>query len=95
MQRRFLCFGLSGLLLIWQPMANAGDAKNGKALYDANCFKCHNTAIHTRPNSIILSLTALKNRVRFCETNAKLTWTDPQIDDVATYLNNSFYKFKQ
>lgn len=92
MQARSLYIFLGALLI--SPNANAGNAKQGKTLYDAHCFQCHDTTIHTRKNSIIFSLTALKNRVRFCETNAKLSWTDTQIEDVATYLNNTFYKFK-
>lgn len=95
MKIRYLFAVIPTLLLTLATTANAGDAKAGKELYDSRCFQCHDTTIHTRPNRIIYSLTALKNRVRFCETNAGLKWTDPQIEDVATYLNNSFYKFKK
>ncbi|MFP5344773.1 MAG: hypothetical protein ACLGGU_03915, partial [Gammaproteobacteria bacterium] len=62
-------FMLSGL-------TQAADAKRGEALYQANCTACHDTSVHTRPNSIIHSLDALEKRVRFCETNARLKWSD-------------------
>lgn len=75
-------------------MAQAADAKRGEALYQANCTRCHDTSVHARPNSIIHSLDALKKRVRFCETNARLKWSDEQIEDVTAYLNETFYKFK-
>ncbi|RJQ47801.1 MAG: cytochrome c [Gammaproteobacteria bacterium] len=75
-------------------LTQAADAKRGEALYQANCTRCHDTSVHTRPNSIIHSLDALKKRVRFCETNARLKWSDEQIEDVTAWLNQTFYKFK-
>lgn len=80
-------------LLLAASLAQAGDAKQGQALYQANCSGCHDTSIHTRPNSIIHSLDGLKKRVQFCETNGRLSWSPEQIEDVTTYLNESFYKF--
>ena len=99
------CYGfkilvIAGLLAL-APLAYAADAKNGQALYEANCTSCHvklmggdKYAIHTRPNSIIHSLDSLKKRVKFCESSNGINWNDTQIDDVAAYLNEAFYKFK-
>lgn len=84
----------TGMLLLVAPLAQAGDAKRGQELYQANCTRCHDTSIHTRPNSIIHSLDGLKKRVQFCETGNRLKWSEDQIEDVAAYLNASFYKFK-
>ncbi|MEO6697166.1 MAG: c-type cytochrome [Gammaproteobacteria bacterium] len=90
---------IAGLLAI-APLTYAADA-NGQALYEAHCTSCHvklmggdKYAIHTRTNSIIHSLDSLKKRVKFCESNNGMNWNDAQIDDVATYLNEAFYKFK-
>lgn len=93
---------LSAVLVLGSGMAQAADAstllstgaKRGEALYQANCTRCHDTSVHSRPNSIIHSLDALEKRVRFCETNARLKWSDEQIADVTAYLNQTFYKFK-
>lgn len=83
------------------PLSYAADASNGQALYEANCTSCHvklmggdKYAIHTRPNSIIHSLDSLKKRVKFCESSNGVNWNDAQIEDVVTYLNQAFYKFK-
>lgn len=81
-------------LLVAPSSLWAADAAKGKALYEGNCTTCHDTKIHTRPDRIIYSYTALKNRVRFCESNAKLNWNDQQVEDTAAYLNEAFYKFK-
>ncbi len=71
----------------------AGDPKHGENLYNAGCFSCHDTSIHTRPNSIIFSKVALRNRVKFCDANAGTHWPAQAIDDVTEYLNEAFYKF--
>lgn len=83
------------VLLLNVPLVQAGDAKHGQELYQANCTRCHDTSIHTRPNSIIHSLDGLKKRVQFCESNGRLNWSSEQIEDVAAYLNKTFYKFKE
>ena len=83
------------VLLLNVPLAQAGDAKHGQELYQANCTRCHDTSIHTRPNRIIHSLDGIKKRVQFCETNGRLNWSPEQIEDVAAYLNKTFYKFKE
>ena len=73
--------------------ALAADDANGKKLYHQGCTKCHDTSIHTRPNTIIFSKKALVNRIKFCDTMAGNHFNDAQVKDIAEYLNNSFYKF--
>jgi mono/diheme cytochrome c family protein len=85
---------LAAVLAITSQSSEAsGDAANGETLYKSNCFTCHNPSIHTRPDKIIFSKKALRNRVEFCEGNAGLSWTSQQIDDVAEYLNQTYYKY--
>ncbi len=81
-------------LMFYAGHAKAADLNQGEKLYKANCFSCHDSSIHTRPNSIIHSLSALKKRVQFCESMNKLGWSDTQKGDVVAYLNTTFYKFK-
>lgn len=71
----------------------ATDTVNGEKLYNDNCQRCHDTSIHTRPDRIIFSKSALKKRVMFCESMAAAKWSEQQINDVVEYLNNAFYKF--
>lgn len=99
-QQRFLLN--MGLLLLalacYASQAKAADAitnpAQGKKLYETHCFSCHDSKIHTRPETIIHSFSALKKRVQFCQNNSQLNWSAAQIDDVVAHLNDTFYKFK-
>ena len=71
----------------------SGDIKRGEKLLNDNCFGCHDTSVYTRPHRIVNSLPELLDRVRFCETQNGLSWKDQNIEDVAAYLNATFYKF--
>ena len=79
----------------------AGDEKRGKELHDENCVKCHislvggdGTGIYVREDRRIDSYSALNNQVKRCKTSLGVPWPEHQIDDVITYLNTQFYKFK-
>ena len=71
----------------------AANAENGKKIYESKCGGCHDTRVHTRPNRIVHTYEDLVNRVRFCDANAKTSFTESDILDVSEYLNNEFYKF--
>lgn len=81
--------------------AHAGDASRGKELHDENCTKCHislvggdGSGIYVREDRRIDSYSALYNQVTRCKTSLGVPWPEHQIDDVITYLNTQFYKFK-
>jgi hypothetical protein len=70
------------------------DAEHGQELHDKHCMKCHDTGVYTRENRRIADQDALLKQVKRCELNLGLRWFDKDINDVAQYLNQSFYKFK-
>jgi len=79
----------------------ASDAKEGKILHNANCLSCHKSIMNGEPDSIYVrenrrvnSYPALQNQVNRCEKNIGITWTQKQTDNVISYLNQQFYKFK-
>ncbi len=89
---------LTGLLA---TNAYAGDARNGKALHDAHCIRCHKSimngdpdSIYTRKNRRINSYKGLQSQVNRCKDNIGIALSQKQINDVLTYLNQQFYKFK-
>ncbi len=94
----------SGLLvsaLLISTSSVAGDIKRGQELHDENCVSCHKsmqggdgTGIYTRENRRIDSYQGLVKQVKRCKTSLGVSWPEHQIDDVITYLNDSFYKFK-
>ena len=71
----------------------AVDLKNGKLLHDENCLRCHNESKYTREDRMIKNFQELHERIKQCELMAELTWFDEEIDDVAAYLNDQFYRF--
>ena len=51
-------------------------------------------SIYTRPDHRVTTLPGLHKQVTRCEQSLGLTWFDDEVDAVATYLNDTFYKFK-
>jgi len=84
------------------PFAKA-DPKMGKKLYDdAKCSACHNSLmggdgnrIYTRPDHKIRNSQALLKQVRFCVDQTGAAVFPEDIEHIAAYLNQRFYKFKQ
>jgi len=72
----------------------AANLDNGKALVDGNCTKCHDERIYTRPDRRVTTLDGLNKQVRRCELSLGLKWFDEDINDVAAYLNQTYYHFK-
>jgi uncharacterized membrane protein len=69
------------------------DVKNGEDLHQANCVRCHDSAVYTRENKRVQSLDKLGTQVRFCKDNLRISWFDDEVDDVVEYLNKSYYHF--
>ncbi len=80
---------------------SAPDTAKGQQLHDRQCVECHKGAvgsdpskIYTRPNHIVKSRSALSQRVTFCATQINAGWFPEDEENVATYLNDKYYKFK-
>jgi len=80
-----------------------GDPKTGKHLFDeAKCGACHDSLmggngskIFTRPEHKVRDSQALLKMVRFCvnQTGAQIFPED--IEHIAAYLNQQYYKFSK
>ena len=81
-------------LLAATPSLPAANLDNGKSLVDGNCTKCHDEHVYTRPDRRVTTLDGLNNQVRRCEQSLGLKWFDEDIDDVAAYLNETYYHLK-
>ena len=73
---------------------SAGDAARGQELHQANCTRCHDAAIYTRPDRIVHSYAQLRDRIQLCELSAELGWFEEEVEDVAVFLNSTYYKFE-
>jgi hypothetical protein len=88
-------------MVLTKPLM-AADIESGKSLHDGSCVNCHaqllggdGTAIYTRENRKMDSYPALNKQVRRCRDSLGMPWPEDQIMDVITYLNESFYHFKE
>ncbi len=81
-------------LLILASPASAFDPAAGKELADENCYSCHGDDAYTRKDRIVKTRSGLTSQVRRCELSLGLKWFDEDVDDVAGYLNQQFYKFQ-
>ena len=89
--RHFLL--LATLLTMPAMPIHAADSGHGKALVQEHCTSCHDDGVYTRNNRRVTSLDGLQKQVRRCELSLGLKWFDEDINAVAGYLNESFYKF--
>lgn len=81
------------VFFISSNLALAGNPENGKTLHtDANCMKCHAEKPYNPQKTN--SYEKLVKAVNFCNTNLNTGWFDDEVEDVAAFLNQEFYKFK-
>lgn len=89
----FRTFFLLAILLVTSNLLSY-DAENGKKLYyEAKCNECHIDSDYTSDERKVHDYARLQWRVQRCDFTMDAGWFDEDIEDVATYLNESFYKF--
>ena len=67
--------------------------ERGALLYDTHCVACHTTEAHWRDKRQATNWNALVEQVRIWQANAKLNWSDGDIEVVSVYLNRRHYHF--
>lgn len=94
---------LSGLLM-QQALALAvllGDAENGGKVLDEKCSACHvnmfgndGSEIYTREDHKIKTVEGLMQQVQFCNENTQNgEMSEDTMDDITSYLNETFYQY--
>ena len=71
----------------------AADLDNGDDLHFTHCTGCHDSSVYTRADRRVDSRERLGLQVRFCKDSLELTWFDEDVEDVAEYLNQTYYHF--
>jgi len=83
---------LTSLLIGASMSAHANTEHPGKILHDqANCMKCH--ASKPYDPSKTTSFEKLVKTVQFCNDNLNAGMFEDEIEQVADYLNQEFYKY--
>jgi hypothetical protein len=84
-----------------EPYQSA-DAKAGQMLAEKNCVSCHaesfggdGSEIYTRESRKVKSSKGLVSQVRNCNTMLGLKWFEDEEQNVARYLNQTYYKFTE
>lgn len=69
-------------------------ATRGALLYETHCGACHTEKMHWRNNKAATDWGSLKGQVARWQQTGQLNWSAEEIDDVARYLNDRFYRFR-
>lgn|GEM_PF-748077 len=76
---------------------NPPDAERGKSLYETHCGGCHYGRLHDRPRerSLVHSLAELRDQVAQRAALTGRPFTRDDLEDIAEYLNQSYYRLKK
>jgi len=73
--------------------ASAADPARGRALYEPRCGGCHNDSVHNDNSRKARNFEEARARVADFSMQLKTGWSGAQVDDVAVYLNERYYRF--
>jgi hypothetical protein len=82
-------------ILLVAPPSRAQTApapSRGQLLYATHCVACHDTHKHWRDQRVVRDWAGLLGQVRHWQRTEHLQWDDTDIEEVARYLNDRFYK---
>ena len=82
-----------GVLLAVSGGAAAETFDRGQALYENHCMSCHEATVHTREMRRATSFADLRKWVSTWSFHASLDWSSEEIDDVAEFMDRSYYHF--
>jgi len=93
-------FLLAGPALAGDPWGNA-DPKNGKEPHEKACVACHmrlyggdGSQMYTRDGRLLSTKLDILQRVATCSSQVRASWFPEEEAEVAAYLNQQYYKFK-
>ena len=82
----------AGALLALSTASTAADFDPAQHV-EEQCTRCHTDDIYTREKRRAKSIKQLGRIVRRCETNLATGLFDDELEEVVTYLNDTYYKF--
>jgi len=89
---------LAVLFVFFGNSANADtqlihNVTRGELLYSTHCIACHSTKIHWRENKLASDWSSLQSEVQRWQGIARLGWDNEDIENVARYLNATYYRY--
>lgn len=76
------------------PFAAAADFDRGRALYELRCRECHAESVHARKKRVARDFTEVRAWVIRWNSTLRLGWKQDEVDDVALYLNDTYYGYR-
>jgi mono/diheme cytochrome c family protein len=81
-------------LALCAPAAMAQPAiERGRALYETRCIACHEKSVHQRESRKAQDFATLRREVERWSTNIGGEWRAEELDAVAVFLNDRYYRF--
>jgi mono/diheme cytochrome c family protein len=80
-------------ILLAAPCASGADEQRGRALYELRCGGCHSESVHGRAKRVATDFSDVRQWVNRWNANLGLQWRDEDVDDVAVYLNQAYYRY--
>lgn len=84
----FILAALAGTALAEAPVPTRGEL-----LYNNHCGQCHSVQMHWRTLKRARDWDTLKEQVRRWQGEARLDWSEGDVEAVAHYLNTTIYQF--
>ncbi|MEO5695413.1 MAG: cytochrome c [Usitatibacter sp.] len=83
----------AGIVLATPRTADGAEEVRGRALYESRCTSCHATSVHGRTKRVAADFEQVRAWVARWNRDIPVGWSDAEIDDVAAYLNNTYYHY--
>jgi len=85
------------LLILSGAAAHAQDpatpATRGALLYENHCGTCHSEQMHWRAKRRAVDWNSLRGLVRQWQGEARLGWSEEDIESVTRHLNDTIYRY--
>lgn len=81
------------ILLLAATAAGAQSTSRGELLYSNHCIECHTTQMHWRDQRLAVDWGSLRAQVRRWQAEARLRWSDEDIEQVTRHLGERIYRF--
>jgi len=78
-----------------QPAAPQRVPTRGELLYTTHCVACHTTQMHWRDRKLATDWPSLKAQVQRWQASAQLQWGDDDVTEVARFLDDTIYRYRQ
>ena len=85
------CALLAGLPLA--ALAQSLELERGRALYEARCDSCHEKSVHQRDARLAKDFAQVRAAVARWDRETGALWRSDEVDAVARYLNDRYYRY--